>query len=142
MSISREPIYAALYAKLQGAASFTTTSRRLRHWNDVPAEQQPAMFMAQRNEVAATQRGLPTEWTLNVDVYVYARTDGGADPGPIINPLLDAIEAALAPNAVESAQTLGGLVHWCRIEGAIETDEGTLGDQAVAIIPITIFVTN
>lgn len=139
MSIQRESIYAALFAKLAGSASYTTASRRLRHWNDVPTEQQPALFMAQRNEVAKTVRGLPTEWTLTVDVYVYARTDGGLDPGPIINPLVDAIEAALAPT-IEQVQTLGGLVHWCRIEGAIETDEGTLGDQLVAIIPVSIYV--
>lgn len=138
--IQREPIYAALFARLANAAPFATKSRRLRHWNDVSKDQQPAMFMAQRNELAQTQRGLDTEWLLNIDVYVYARTDGKLDPGPIINPLIDAIESALAPNQAENAQTLGGLVHWCRIEGAIETDEGTLGDQSVAIIPITIFV--
>jgi len=138
--MNREAIYSALFTKLQGSANYVTTSRRLLHWNDVQASQQPALFMAQRTEVATTDRGIPTRWTMTVDVYVYARTDGGLAPGPIINPLLDAIENALAPNAVENAQTLGGLVSWCRIEGAIETDEGTLGDQLVAIIPITLFL--
>lgn len=139
--INREPIYAALFAKLSASAGYATTSRRLKHWNDVPSGEQPALFMAQRNEVAATKgRGLPTEWTLSVDVYVYVRTDGGQAPGPLLNQLLDAVEAALAPSQLENVQTLGGLVHWCRIEGAIETDEGTLGDQAVAIIPISMFV--
>lgn len=139
MAINREPIYAALFSLLGGSAGYVTKSRRLLHWTDVPPEQQPALFLAQRNELAATERGKPTRWTLNVDVYVYARTDGSNPPGPIINPLLDAIDAALAPN-VDGVQTLGGLVHWCRIDGAIETDEGTLGDQAVAIIPISILV--
>lgn len=138
--INREAIYAALFAKLATAASFVTTSRRLKHWNDVPIEQQPALFQAQRNEVAVTTHGQPTKWTLNLDVYVYVRTDGEQTPAPLLNPLLDAIEAALAPNAVETVLSLGGLVHHCRIEGAIETDEGTLGDQAVAIIPVTILV--
>lgn len=138
--MTREPIYAALFTLLGNAAPFATKSRRLRHWNDVSKDQQPALFMAQRSEIASTVRGMPTEWTITVDVYVYSRTDGKLDPGPIINPLIDALEAALAPNPIENAQTLGGLVHWCRIDGAIETDEGTLGDQSVAIIPITIFV--
>lgn len=138
--MNREPIYAALFALLASSAGYVTTSRRLLHWNDVPREQQPSLFMAQRNETAVTERGNPTQWTLSVDVYIYARTDGGLAPGPIINPLIDAIEAALVPNPMENAQTLGGLVHYCRIEGAIDTDEGTLGDQAVAIVPITIFV--
>lgn len=139
--INREPIYAALFARLAASAGYVTTSRRLKHWNDVSYTEQPALFMAQRGEVATTTgRGLTTEWTLNVDVYVYVRTDGGQPPGPLLNQLLDAIEAALAPSQIENVQTLGGLVHWCRIEGAIETDEGTLGDQAVAIIPISMFV--
>lgn len=140
MSITREPIYSALFNLLSNAATFNTKSRRLRHWNDVPKDQQPALFMAQRSEVARTQRGQPTEWTLTVDVYIYCRTDGKLDPGPIINPLVDAIEAALAPNPIENVQTLGGLVHRAQVDGAIETDEGTLGDQSVAIIPITIYV--
>jgi hypothetical protein len=138
MSIQREPIYSALFALLGASAPYVVKSRRLLHWNDVSSTQQPALFVAQKGEVATTQRGLPTVWELNVDVYIYCRTDGALAPGPIINPLIDAIEAALAPNPIENAQTLGGLVHWARIEGAIETDEGTLGDQSVAIIPITI----
>lgn len=140
--INREAIFTALFTKLSASGVYVTKSRRLKHWNDVPKDAQPALFMAQGNQTAQTVRGQPTRWTLNVDVYVYARTDGGADPGPIINQLLDAIEAALAPNAIENTQTLGGLCEWCRIEGAIETDEGTLGDQAVAIVPISILVSS
>ena len=35
-------------------------------------------------------------------------------------------------------QTLDGLVMGCRIDGKIETDEGALGAQSVAIVPITV----
>jgi hypothetical protein len=140
VTTQREPIYAALFAKLSGIAGLVTKDRRLKHWNDVAPQLQPALFQAQRNETAVQQTGLPVKWTFKVDVYLYVRTDGGQSPGPLINPLIDAIETALAPNAVESVQTLGGLVKHCWIDGAIETDEGTLGDQAVAIIPITILV--
>jgi hypothetical protein len=62
----------------------------------------------------------------------------------VLNPLLDAIAAALAPTGadlVAGAQTLGGLVKHCWISGAIETDEGALGGQAVAIVPVEILVT-
>ena len=60
-------------------------------------------------------------------------------PSSVMNPLLDAVTAALAPdNPINTAQTLGGTVAHCWIEGAIETDEGTLGDQAVAIVPVRI----
>jgi hypothetical protein len=139
--INREAIYAALYQKLTTSAGYATTSRRLKHWADVPAEQQPALFMAQRNEVASVITGEPTVWTLNVDVYIYASNDGLADTGPIINPLLDAIEECLRPIHDGLPQTLGDLVHYARIEGSIETDEGTLGAQSVAIVPISIKIT-
>ena len=41
-----------------------------------------------------------------------------------------------ADAALRNVQTLGGLVSDCWISGKIETDEGALGGQAVAIIPI------
>ncbi|HXP74621.1 MAG TPA: hypothetical protein VN823_10790 [Stellaceae bacterium] len=57
-----------------------------------------------------------------------------------MNPLLDAIETALAPDLVTNVQSLGGLVAHCWIAGKVETDEGVLGGQAVAIVPIEILV--
>ena len=39
---------------------------------------------------------------------------------------------------INNKQTLGGLVAHAWIDGVIETDEGVLGDQAVAIIPVVI----
>jgi hypothetical protein len=53
---------------------------------------------------------------------------------------LDALEAALAPSPVTGIQTLGlpGMVRHVTISGKVETDEGVLGDQAVAIVPIEI----
>lgn len=139
--MNREPIYSALFAKLQGLPGVVTASRRLRHWSDVSPAEQPAVFMAQKNELAQITTGQATRWTLAVDVYLYVKTGGSHEaPGPLLNPLLDAIESALAvDNPIKNTCTLGGLVQHCRIEGAIETDEGTLGDQAVCIVPIVIF---
>jgi hypothetical protein len=136
--IDREAIYVALFNLIASNPSFVTTSRILKHWDDVPAGQQPALFMAQGQQDATTERGKPTIWKLDAKLYVYVRTDGAQVPSTVLNPLLDAIEAALQGNAAENTQTLGGLVDYCRIEGTIETDEGTLGNQAVAIIPVSI----
>lgn len=137
--MNREAIYAALFARLSAIPGLVTTSRKLRHWTDVPPPEQPALFQAQGNQTAQPQTGLPPKWLLSADVYIYVRTTGADAPGPVINPILDAVTDALAPdNPVRNTCTLGGLVEWARIEGAIETDEGTLGDQAVAIIPINI----
>lgn len=142
--MNREALYGSLFALVSGAAGFVTASRRLRHWSDVAAQEQPALFMVQKRETAVRQRGLPPKWTLTVDLFVYARAPDDVSPaGPVINPLLDAIEAALAPlgpDAAGNAQTLGGLAYQAWISGQIETDEGVLGGQAVAIIPIDIIV--
>ena len=137
----REPIYAALFARLAGAAAFTTTSRRLRHWSDVGAAEQPALFIVQKSETAEQHRGRPVTWKALVDVYVYAQApDEETPPASVLNPLLDAVEAALAPDPVTNVQTLGGLVQHAWIAGRVETDEGALGGQAVAIVPIEILV--
>lgn len=143
MSLSREPIYAALFARLQAVPGLVTVSRRLKHWHDVPPADQPSLYQSQQGESTTTTSGQPTIWRLSVDLYLYARApDGDTSSAPILNPLLDAIENALKPdNPVTNTCTLGGLVQYARISGRIETDEGSLGDQAVAIIPIEILVT-
>jgi hypothetical protein len=137
----REPIYAALFTLVAGAASFVTISRRLRHWSDIGAAEQPALFMIQKSENAEERRPLPVKWRASVDLYLYAQApDELTPPATVLNPLLDAVEAALAPDPVGHVQTLGGLVSHCWIAGRIQTDEGVLGGQAVAIVPVEILV--
>jgi hypothetical protein len=143
--MTREPIYEALFALLSGAADFSTASRRLRHWSAVEAAEQPALFQVQKRETAKESQGSPTEWRAEIDVYVYCQApDDETPPTSVLNPLLDALEAALLPAGADLAtgtQSLGGLVKHCWIAGAIETDEGALGGQAVAIVPIEILAT-
>jgi hypothetical protein len=143
--MTREPIYAALFALLSGAAPFATASRRLRHWSLVEPAEQPTLFQVQKRETAKAAEGSPTAWRAEIDLYVYCQApDDETAPATVLNPLLDAIEAALAPagrDLASGTQTLGGLVKHCWIAGAIETDEGALGGQAVAIVPLEILVT-
>lgn len=139
--MNREAIYGALWVKLQALPGFETRSRRLRHWSEVEKRAQPALFMAQVSETAQTSTGAPTRWQLRVDLYLYVHTTGQQVPGVVLNPLLDAVcncVNELHPVSGRSALDVEG-VQWCRVEGNIETDEGTLGDQAVAIVPVTIF---
>lgn len=140
--ISREPILAALFAKLQAVSTFAIASRRLQAWADVSPADQPALFLILRKEMVTTQPpGTDPVSLLYCDVYLYANTGGDKTiaPSTILNPLVDAIAAALVPdNVMTNKQTLGGLVQHCWIEGEIATDEGVLGDQGVVIIPIVI----
>ena len=137
--IVREPIYVALFALLQGIPGVVTVSRKLKHWNDVPAEAQPALFQAQRSEVHQVVTGAPNKALLTLDLYVYVRTTGDDSPSTKLNNVLDGIFTALAPSPINGRTNLGiAGVEWVKIEGTIETDEGTLGDQAVAIVPVHI----
>jgi len=138
--IEREPIYAATFDLACQAGTFLTMSRKLQHWSDVPANQRPALFMAQSNSVALapTALGQPTRWMLPVKLYIYLSTKGADSPGEVANPIMDALDAIFAPHPAKGIQTLGGLVQWARIEGTIETAEGTLGDDEVIIVPVNI----
>ena len=140
--IAREPIYAALWALVSGAGDFATASRRLRHWSDLGPAEQPAIFMSEKGGVARVKAlGAPVVWTLYADIWVYAfSADPYAAPATILNPLLDAVEAALAPVPATGIQDLGlpAMVQHAYISGKIETDEGVLGDQAIATIPVEI----
>lgn len=136
--MNREPIYAALFGLVSAAPGLVTTSRKLLHWADVPSSQRPALFQAQVSETAMRVTGQPTRWLLSVRLYLYVSTLGAASPGEVLNPIVDYIDAALADPFPGVSQTLGGLVHYARIEGTMETSEGTLGDDEIAIIPVSI----
>lgn len=139
----REAIYAALFARVSSVAPFATIGRTRKHVDDVPAVNQPALFQTQGKQIATGAFAQPTKWTLHADLWIYAHAsnphaDGNA--AALLNQLIDAVETALAPEPAMGRQTLGGLVSHCSIAGMIETDEGLLGDQAVAVIPVEITV--
>jgi hypothetical protein len=140
--MSREAIYAALFAKLAAIPGLQTSSRRLRHYTDVPGQQQPALFLEQRNEgTAQGVPGLPGKRTLRVHVWLYVRVDDhAAIPATALNAWLDAVDTALAPEAATGKQTLGGLVAHCWVNGITETDDGSLDSQAIARIPVEILI--
>lgn len=147
--MTREQIYQAVFAFWQGltvggAPAFVTATRYARHWDNVSAEEQPALYQMQVRETARYRKGLPTIWTLELKLLVYVRTNAQSSlpnitPSSIFNPLVDAIEAALVvDDPFNNACTLGGLVSHCAIEGDIEIYEGNLGDEAVVIVPVKI----
>jgi hypothetical protein len=140
--IIREAIYAALWTLGSGAASFASANRRLRHWADAAPTEQPALFMSEKGGRATVKvLGAPIVWTLYADFYIYVHSsDPYLAPATILNPLLDALETALAPLPATGIQNLGlpEMVQHAYIAGKIETDEGVLGDQAIAIVPVEI----
>jgi len=148
--MTRETIYAALFQfwsnlTVGGSPAFKTATRKLKIWELVAAEDQPALLQLQRRETVTKPRGLPAKWTLSIDLYLYVHTGANTDqtivPSQLLNPLMDAIEAALViDDRSNDACTLGGIVSHCFIDGAVEIFEGNLGDELVAIIPIVVVV--
>lgn len=137
----RETAYAALFNLVAAIPGIKTCTRRLKHWQDVAKEDQPALYMEHTGEVASPVRGQPTRIVLEVNLWLYVNSEG--EPvGPLLSPLLDAIQDAFAPkNDGDHTLTLGGLVHHCWIEGQTQIFEGDLGEEAVAIVPVKLLVT-
>jgi hypothetical protein len=140
VSLTRETYYGELANRLRAIPGIRTFSRRLLHVNELPAAQQPALFLAQTFQRPTYQPGRTIIWEFGADLYLYVRDPKGSTPGVLMNPLMDALCAVFAPdNANVNACTFGGLCH--RVElGPIETDEGTMGEQAIAILPVTMVV--
>ena len=149
-TLTREGIAVALFALIQALPGLATPpSRRLMFWGDVPPENQPTAFLAEGNHASTNDpNGLPDIWRFSYKVYLYAYSaDLTVAPASLLNPLLDALEAALKPvqfgppGFPGSMQVLGdttGRIRHVWISGPIETDEGALGPQAIAIVPIEV----
>jgi len=142
--IDREAIYSAFFAWLQAnvtPGTFNTVGRRLLPVDQVYPPMQPALFQQQTYETVEQRRGVPPKWKLYLDLYVYTYSaDPATTPAIALNQAMNAIDAALAPPPGLDVQTLGGLVSHAWISGHLPTDELVLGEQAIAVMPVEIFV--
>jgi len=143
--INRELIYSTLWQVASNSAGYVTKSRRLLHYADLTSAQQPAICMSEKEQDSETKQNAfnaPVVWTLRADFFIYVNSgsDPRAAPAILLNPLIDALEGALAPDPVSGIQDLGlpEMVQWVRIHGKIETAEGVLGAQELAIVPVEI----
>jgi hypothetical protein len=154
MAVNRTAILDALYARLSDVPGIETLERRLQSFADVDPSQMPYVAMIAGNQSVEPQRGAPSKVTMFVDVYVYVHEASKEGPWRKLNEIISAVEATLErqPGETRTADarfsdpthnttTLGGLVSSCYIAGEIETDEGALGDVAVAIVPIALVTT-
>lgn len=154
MIATRESIMTALFDLLsdttfaqpvQNQTQFKTKSRRLKVWDQVAKNLQPAMFLTEHAESTAyTSNALPEKLTMMAQIWVYIAS--GADPKAVpatdLNVVLDAIDKQLKPSPlVTFRQTLGGLVQHCRVDGQVLKVPGDEDGQGLILIPIKIFVT-
>ncbi len=119
---------------------FQTIGRRVIPWQQVSA--QPALFLRGIEEESDYTNTVLQRLTMKAEVFIYsnAGSDPDAVPETALNNLLDAVQAALAPDSPMGMFTIGGLVEWCRIAGKITKDTGDLDGQAAAVFEVEITV--
>lgn len=144
---TREPIYAALWALVSGdpraQAVFVTMNRYTRHFDNVPSNETPALFLLQQSETwGQTGRGIPAKRTLKCSflVYTYTGDPTAALPSTAINTLLDVLDDVIAKADGSYVQTLGGLVNHVYIEGEIQIAEGLLQSKSIVAVPVTMLI--
>lgn len=160
MSVPREEIAVALFAILEGMVTdgtLKTASRSLRSWDDVAPGECPAAFLVKEDESRVVRRGFPAMVNARAGVFVYVKNMDGRDtvPATAINAVLSALENALrrqpadgpAPTALfpdnpdlTFGSTLGGLCYFVAM-GDVTVDEGFIGVDSVAYVPIDCFTT-
>lgn len=145
---TREPIYAALWNLFLGNAAlagrFVTTSRYLRHFDDVTPDEMPALFITQTGESWEKDgKGIPAKRTLlsHLVMYDYTGQPNAVMPSGLVNALLDVVDDAIEqPGNPGNVQTLGGLVEHVYINGQIDIAEGLLQGKSVVVVPIEILL--
>jgi hypothetical protein len=117
--------------------------RRLKLWTDVPLMSRPACFLFEGGEevYSWSESALPKR-LIEVRLFIYINAkDPAVNGGVLINEVMEALDGALALSGADSClgrNTLGGIVHHCRIDGKILKDPGDLDGDALLIVPIKI----
>jgi hypothetical protein len=138
---SREAIIDALFTVLTKDDAYQTTGRRLILWSQV--NEQPALFLRHvADEFPPRPTRMPPKTVIECEAWIYCNAGANPDLAPevALNALLDGVETALKPAPGIEAQTLGGLVTHCWIEGRVEIHPGDLDGQAIAVVPIKMLV--
>ncbi len=143
MTTTRQVALAALVQLVNGAFAWVTpTATKLRHFADCDKSTLPRAFVCQNGPETYSYSGTMQIRTIEVRLFIYS--DGAIVNGSDLqNQILEALDAALMPQGAEQAigrNTLGGVVHQCRLEGSIEREPGDLDGYAVIVAPIKIII--
>ena len=136
---TRVDIHNALVTLLGNIEGVVTFSDRVKHWDDVSPSEQPAVFLSKGDELSDAGVAARNELLYRLWVYVNEQ-DGLKGPAIKMSQVLDAIHDVIRPEPGQSKRTLQGLISCVEISGQTETDEGTLGNQAVAVVPLKILI--
>jgi hypothetical protein len=69
---------------------------------DLPQQQQPALFLSQHTETLTTSPGGDRHWQFSLIalIYVHTQADKTIAPTTLLNPIIDSVVAALLPDAI------------------------------------------
>ena len=143
---SREAAIAALQDALASARPWKLgPARRLKLWSDVPAAMRPACFIFEGGqETVSWSESAAPKRIMDVRIFVYLNAKDPSIVGAaLLNETMDALDEALKPRGADVAlgrNTLGGLVHHCRIDGKTLKDPGDLDGDALLIAPVRIIL--
>jgi hypothetical protein len=136
---TRNQVLNALLGFVAIPGTFPTSGRRLIPWTKVPL--QPAIFVRHMHEeFQRLPTGMPAKVTMEAEVWIYAQTSSDVPADVVLCDLLDLVENALRVPPAAKAQTLGGTVTHCWIEGIADLYPGDLDNQAIGILPVRILV--
>ena len=123
---TREQVFEALLALLQDKIpGIRTYTRKVGLPTEFQAAAQPALVLFSPME-NTNQGGLgsPPRRTWHFSIIVYFRVPRNDAGETVMNPLLEAVEAALESGPSFPAITLGGLVSHCWLEGDTVKESG------------------
>lgn len=147
--MSREAIYSALFSLIANdtriTSQFKTTGRLLKHFDSVPAEMCPALFMLQIGEDwQRPGKGVPPKRSLDCKIIIYTVVGNASETNlqsSVVNAALDVIDDVLTLQSNPgNVVNLGGLVEHVYIDGRVIIDEGLLQGTSVSVVPIKILI--
>jgi hypothetical protein len=139
--MNRENIFRTLFATIADIPQVKTASREFRSFSSVAPEDMPAVFMTCRTQgISYGNRMVPPVYTFDLSLFVYVfKQETEKSSQEVLNEVLDALDVSLEALATATADPLNeSSITQCRVMGTIETDEGALGDLAVAIVPVQV----
>jgi hypothetical protein len=150
VNASREQIADAVFALLQNVPGLRTVSRRTRLPTQIGQNEMPALFLWGDGVDLYTKEprgaGLRRVYEMHaVLLFVSPHQDGDDRTGAeVMHPLLDEIERVVtAPDDfLANANTLGGMVERCWIEGEVVKATGDTDPKGIgaAVVPIKVMV--
>jgi hypothetical protein len=143
--MNREAIAAAVFAKVASLSGIRTSSRKPKSFDQVTPAECPALFMGIGSSENTSAAGPRAKWRLEFIMYLYCHEAAAAGPSSQMSTILSLIDTAFRassadmtfPGASPDHTTLGGLVLYAR-PISVQTDEGSFGDQGVAIVTIEV----